>query len=152
MTRIADIPVSSRSPEPAREPHEGQTIGGGVVAILHQVGHLLSRLAETGEGGAIDLHSLPMAPGDYETLRSALGDGEIEATLNTGSPSRIRETAFHGAWWVQHCDPSGEVAAEYLEITTVPAMLATDPHDVRRGARMLEQQIPQMTPLGGDEG
>lgn len=152
MTRIADIPISSRVPEPPREPEEEQTIGGGVVAILHQIEHLLSRLAETGEGGAIDLHSLPMAPADYESLRTALGEGEVVATLNIGSPSYVRETAFHGAWWVQHCDPSGEVAAEYLEITTVPEMLATDLHDVRCGAHMLKNRIPQMTALSNDEG
>lgn len=141
MTRRVDIPVSVVAPTGEVSELEEATIGGGFIAILHEISHLLLRLAETGEGGAIDLHSLPMAPGDYENLREALGEGEVTVTLNLGSPSSIRETAFHGAWWVQHCDTSGEVAAEYIEIAGVPEILVSDPHDVRRDAQTLKTRI-----------
>jgi hydrogenase-1 operon protein HyaF len=152
MTDEANIPISPVAADAPGGAAEAQTIGGGVVAILHEVEHLLARLADTGEVGAIDLHSLPMAPSDYESLREALGEGEVAASLGIGSPSHVRETGFPGAWWVQHCDPSGEVAAEYLEIATVPEILAADLHDVRQGTGRLKNRITQMKDLTNDEG
>ncbi len=135
-----------------RKTNESKTIGGGTVAILSEVAHLLERFAETGERGAIDFHSLPMAPGDYEWLRETLGRGEVSVTLDLGSPSYAYETQFHGAWWVQHCAGDGEVAAEYLEIGAVPHLLLADPIDVRRDVRRLRTRIAQSAPLSGDQG
>jgi len=48
---------------------------GNVVPLLHEIRHALERLADTGECTAIDLRSLPLAPGEGDVLESMLGEG-----------------------------------------------------------------------------
>lgn len=149
MTRSKDIPVSgittpAQSSTQRADADEPETVGGGLVAILHEIVHLLETLAQTGESSAIDLRSLPMAPGEYEQLRKVLGQGEVAITLDLGSPSYIRETGFHGVWWIQHCTPDEEIASEYIEIAAVPEILSADPHDMGKDAQRLKRQIAQM--------
>ncbi|HYW92993.1 MAG TPA: hydrogenase expression/formation C-terminal domain-containing protein [Gammaproteobacteria bacterium] len=118
-------------------------LGGGTVAILHEVLAMLERLLDAGEEGAIDLRSLPMAPAELDELSAALGEGELDAVFTGGGRSRVRETGVHGVWWVEHRDPDDKIIASFIEITTVPAILITDPADIRRGIDGLHRRLAQ---------
>lgn len=120
-----------------------QTIGKGFAALLAELAHLLERFADSGECGAIDLRSLPLAPGELDRLRELLGRGEVTATLDVGGQTRIYETDFHGLWWVWHGTPDGETAAQYLEVSAVPEIVLADAADARRDAERLRARIPQ---------
>lgn len=116
---------------------------GNALPVLHEVETLLVRLLATGEGGAIDLRSLPMAPGDYEVLRGVLGCGEVAATINVLGPTRVCETEVHGVWWLTHRDSDGEVISELIEVTFVPEILKTHPEDAESGLSELRDRIAQ---------
>ncbi|HYW76604.1 MAG TPA: hydrogenase expression/formation C-terminal domain-containing protein [Gammaproteobacteria bacterium] len=120
-----------------------QTIGGGFGALLAELAHLLERFADSGERGAVDLRSLPMAAGEYDRLRELLGRGEATVTLDVSGQTTIYETDFHGLWWVRHCTPDGETAAQYLEVSAVPDIVLADAADARRDAERLRARIPQ---------
>lgn len=136
MSRLSEIPIRI---EPTAQA-EGLG-GGGVTALLHEIVTLLERLATAGEPAAIDLRSLPMSSQDRSELRSALGEGEVQATLNAGGSSTIRETGVPGVWWVEHHDRQGELIAELLEVTRVPDILASATDEIATGARTLRAQL-----------
>ncbi len=54
--------------------------------LLHEIAALLDRLAQTGEGGSVQLNGLPLQPGDYEALQEALGEGEVSAEIQALGP------------------------------------------------------------------
>jgi len=113
-----------------------------VRAILHEIETLLGRLLETGEASAIDIRSLPLMPGDYGALESALGSGEISAEFHGDSgPTVMTETGIPGIWWVTHFDQDEEVAAEFIEITMVPEILLSQQEDIRDGLEDLRQRL-----------
>ena len=74
---------------------------GNVRPILNEVLHALDRLIDDDEPTAIDLASLPFAPGELAALEAALGTGEISATLDALGTSHIRETLYPGVWWIE---------------------------------------------------
>jgi hydrogenase-1 operon protein HyaF len=135
MSGLAQIPVRI---EPA-VPADG--LGGGVIAVLHEIVTLLERLASLGESAAIDLRSLPMSAQDRVALQRALGEGEVQATLNAEGVSKIHETRVPGVWWVAHRDRQGELIAELIEVTLVPKILASASEEIARGAHALRAQI-----------
>lgn len=140
MTDLNGIPIHVEG----TNAEEGETIGGwagGVRAILYEIEGLLKRFAETGEAGAIDLRSLPMAPGDYERLQEFLGEGELDAQLDALGPTRVRETAFSGVWWVSHRNAHGETLTEIIEVTRVPEILCTDEEAIRESAAQLSERL-----------
>jgi hydrogenase-1 operon protein HyaF len=139
MSRLTEIPIHI---EP-RAPAGG--LGGGVTAILSELVSLLDRLADGEESAAIDLRSLPMSPQDRAELRRALGDGEVQATLNAEGISSIRETQVPGVWWVEHRDRQGEVIAELIEVTRMPQILMSASDEIAAGARALREQIKTPT-------
>jgi hydrogenase-1 operon protein HyaF len=116
-------------------------LGGGVAAILTELVTLLDRLIESQTPAAIDLRSLPMSPQDRVELKRALGEGEVRATVDAQGLSTVCETRISGVWWVEHRDPQGELAAELLEVTRVPEILASAPDDIAAGAQTLRRQI-----------
>ncbi len=152
MNEPMDMAGSAAAAGRQPPPDEAETIGAGFAAILGELVQLLERFSETGERGVIDLHTLPMSPVEYENLRDVLGRGEVAAELDIGGPSSIYETSFHGAWWVQHCTPDGEVAAEYIEVAAVPEMLLADASEARRDAQRLRTRIAHWEPLASNEG
>lgn len=72
MTRLQDIGVKV---VPASEDSGALTVPAR--AILHELAALVERLVDSGEGGSIDLCSLPLGPGDHERLEVFLGQGEV---------------------------------------------------------------------------
>ena len=113
-----------------------------VRAILHEIETMLEALAVTGEANAIDIRSLPLLPGDYDALESALGSGEITAEFNGGNgPTVVAETGVPGAWWVTHYNDEEEIAAEFIEITAIPEILMAQADDIREGLEILRERL-----------
>ena len=141
MSRLADIPIRI---EPARvepAPVAGGGLGGGVSAILSELATLLERLVNGGSPGTIDLRSLPMSPQDRAELEHALGEGEVQATVNAKGLSTMRETRVSGVWWIEHFDEQGELVAELIEVSRVPDLLSSASDEIAAGARALRAQI-----------
>ena len=139
MSRLSEIPIQI---EPAIRVGG---LGGGVTAILSELVSLLERLATGEESAAIDLRSLPMSPQDRSELRRALGDGEVQATLNAEGISNIRETHVPGVWWVEHHDRHGELIAELIEVTRMPHILMSATDEIALGAVALREQLTTPT-------
>lgn len=110
-------------------------------SLLREIARALADLAETGARQAIDLRSLPLTTADRAELEAALGQGEVSATLAASGESAIRETRFPGVWWVRHLGAAGQVAAETIEITPFPDILASHPDDIRAGAARLAGEL-----------
>jgi hydrogenase-1 operon protein HyaF len=135
VTRLADIPVQvelgvSRS-----------GLGGGITALLSELANSLDRLSTTDECTTIDLRSLPLSPEDRMQLQQMLGEGEVTATLNAEGESTIRETSFAGIWWVEHRSRDGELVAELLEVTRIPAILASAPDEISAAAEHMKIRL-----------
>jgi len=116
---------------------------GNALPILNEIRHALARLLESGETSVIDLGALPMGPQDEAQLLAALGAGEVEATVNAGGPSSVRETAFHGVWLVTHRNEQEEVLARFVEIAFVPELLMSQAEDVADSAVELAKKLSE---------
>lgn len=131
MSKFQDIDISI---EPASSASQ-------LPAILSELQFRLTQLIENGTRDSIDLRTLPLFPGDYERLRECLGEGEVHVLVDTLGPSEIYETRFPGIWWIRHFNQHDENVAEYIEITSLPALLESSPQDIQRGAQQLQQLI-----------
>ena len=120
---------------------KGVTIGGGVKAIAHEILSLLERFLESGETGAIDLRGLPMAPSEYQELLAMLGEGELDLSIDMNGPTRIRETAYAGVWWVQHKDGGDRILSEYIEINRIPDFLCAQSDQIEGAVRELSDRL-----------
>jgi HupH hydrogenase expression protein, C-terminal conserved region len=116
-------------------------LGAGVAALLSELIGLLEVVAGGGPSATIDLRSLPMSPQDRVKLQSALGDGEVKATLDADGFSTLRETRVSGVWWIEHLDRHGELIAELLEVARVPPILESVPEEIAVSARELREQL-----------
>jgi hydrogenase-1 operon protein HyaF len=143
MTGLDDIGIES-----VFFPDEGPD---AAAAVLREIESLLQRLVESGETGTIDLRSLPLSPGGRAILEDTLGQGEVAATVTALGPSQIRETAIGGVWWVIHRNEDGEVAAEFIEVTLIPAILPTRPEDARDGLTKLRARLDTNQQEGGGD-
>ena len=132
----AAIPLTIKS-----APGKSATIGGGVQSMAHEILSHLQRLHDTGETAAIDLKSLPMAPDEFHGIKKMLGQGEIDLTLELDGPTRIRETAYAGVWWIQHTGKDGRILAEFIEITRFPDFLSAQPDQIADAVRHLRDQL-----------
>jgi len=117
--------INNALPSPAET-----DLTGLVDAIMQELAGLLDQLVTSGEGGAIDLRSLPMTAADRNALKSRLGTGEVEATLNVAGISRIQETGIFGIWWIRHEDADGRVVNEQIAVTQIPAILMAHSDDI----------------------
>ena len=131
MSRLSDIAVRVEA-----APRIGG-LGGGVQAVLSELVGMLEALASGGESATIDLRSLPMSPQDRIELQSALGEGELQATLMADGLSTLRETGVSGVWWIEHRDRDGDLIAELIEVTTIPSILEASLDEVAVSARTL---------------
>jgi hydrogenase-1 operon protein HyaF len=114
---------------------------GSIRALLAEIAARLEKLAACGEAGMIDLHSLPFAPGEYELLRQALGQGEVSVRIEAIGPSEITETRYPGVWWVTHYNVEGDIVADMIEIALVPEIIKSQPDDILAGLELLRVQL-----------
>ncbi len=114
---------------------------GSVTALLSEIAAQLEKLIATGETSLIDLKSLPFAPGEYEQLRQALGQGEVTAHMDAIGPSEIAETQYPGVWWLTHFNIEGDIVADMIEIAPFPNILQSQPEDVRAGLERLQSML-----------
>lgn len=135
MSGLENIEIRSETTAP------GELLTGNVDPVLQEIAALLKQLLQTGEGGTIDLRSLPFTPDDHSLLKQRLGEGEVSATLDTLGNSAVRETAVTGVWWVTHFNAAGEIMAEFIEITVIPEILKSDSLDMREALSELEQSL-----------
>jgi hydrogenase-1 operon protein HyaF len=116
---------------------------GNIRALLAEIAARLESLANDGTSGSIDLNSLPFAPGEYEQLRQALGQGEVTAHIEAIGASEITETRYPGVWWVTHYNVEGDIVADMLEIAAIPGILRSQPDDIRSGLALLRVQLSE---------
>jgi len=106
---------------------------GNVPLLLNELCHALERLLADGTSHALDLRAIPLAPGEEDRLLLALGQGELVAQLEADGLSEIRECAYPGIWCITHRNPAGSVVGRFIEVTFVPALLASQRADVALG-------------------
>jgi len=138
MSGLDDIPVSME--EPTHSP--GRM---ALRALLREIATLLDQLTETGQGGSLDLRSLPLFPGDYDVLQNVLGRGEVQVALNTLGPSTLYETTVPGVWWITHRNEDEEVVSEFIEVTRCPGILHTPDEDLENATSRLQALDHQLS-------
>jgi hydrogenase-1 operon protein HyaF len=114
---------------------------GNVPLLLNELRHALERLLDDGTPHAIDLHAIPLAPGEEQRLLEVLGRGELVAEFHSQGRSEIRECAYPGIWCITHHDQAGGVAGRFLEVTYVPSLLASQRPDVVQGLERLRRSL-----------
>lgn len=119
---------------------EGYSVGN-IRALLAEIAARLEKLDNNGESGMIDLNSLPFAPGEYEQLRQALGQGEVSARIEAIGGSDIIETHYPGVWWVTHYNVEGDIIADMIEIAWFPEIIKSQPEDVHAGLERLKGSL-----------
>ena len=92
----------------------GSEFTWNVQPILHEIRHALEELLESGNTSIIDLRSIPLAPGEEETIINALGQGEINVHLNALGPSDIYETRYAGVWLITHYNENESVVSRFI--------------------------------------
>jgi len=110
-------------------------------AVMHELATRLRALVEREEPHSIDLRSLPLDPAAKDWLREQLGQGEVEANLDSIGSSKVYETGFSGIWWVSHSDPEERVVAEFIEVCWIPDILQSQREDVKHSLHTLENSI-----------
>lgn len=136
MSGLADIPVEVINSKATDAEPSAQ-----VMAILQELETMLKQLIDTGEHNSVDIRSLPMMPGDYEQLKEILGEGEVQATVNSLGPSRVMETHVPGIWWISHRNAHDEVLAEFIEVTSLPEILKLQPGDLDEAIEILHTRV-----------
>jgi len=119
---------------------------GNLLPILHQLRHALDQLLEQGQESSIDLRSLPLSSAEEQELIDLLGRGEVEATLESQGPSSFQESRFPGVWLCIHRNQEGEALGKFIEICRIPALLKSQPEDMREGLSRLQRQLGEMSP------
>lgn len=114
---------------------------GNDLPVLNELLHALNELLTHGKQTTIDINSLPFGTFDEERLSTALGRGEVVATICTLGESRVTETAYPGVWWVEHCNEQGAVVARLIEVTYMPEILKAQPEDVATAKQRLSDAL-----------
>jgi len=108
----------------------GNEVTLNVQPILHEIRHSLERLLEQGQNSTIDLRSIPLAPGEEESILNTLGVGEVHARLDALGPSEIHETRYAGIWLVTHFNENNTIVSRFIEVTEFPDILKSQPGDM----------------------
>ena len=122
--------------------HE-QSITDNVRALLAEIATMLAELLKTNKPDSIDLRSLPLLPGEYEAIKTILGEGEIKADLDALGPTHIYETGLAGVWWVRHNNENDECVAEVIEVTRIPDILKSPVNEIEISQSALKQQLKE---------
>jgi hydrogenase-1 operon protein HyaF len=120
-------------------------------AVFREIASLLEQLLSTGEGGTIDLRSLPMTDFDRIELAGKLGDGEVRAVVNSGGTSTVFETQFAGVWWIRYEDGEGLMLAEQIAVARVPEILLAHPADISVAHARLSKLLAPRGALQSEE-
>jgi hydrogenase-1 operon protein HyaF len=126
---------------PSAPANSNEALTGNAEAMLREILNLLEQLDETGEGGSIDLASLPISAADKQWLQNALGEGVVNINIHAGGPTTIVETATPGVWWVIHFNEQNVQVGEFIEVTLIPELVPTHPDDVSSGVKRLEDKV-----------
>ena len=121
--------------------HTGNELTCNVKPILHEIRHALDKLLESGEASMIDLRSIPLAPGEEETILKTLGQGEVHARLDVLGLSEIYETRYAGVWLVTHYNDDETIVSRFIEITTIPDILKSQTEDVSNALIELAHEL-----------
>ena len=135
---LENIRIIAQSSYAATDSALANTLTGNARAVLHEVATLLDALAQRGETGVIDLGGMPLSQADKTWLIEKLGQGEVEVMLDLAGASQIRETAFHGVWWLIHRNENNVVSGEFIEVNRVPDLVLAHADDIRRSAESLK--------------
>lgn len=136
MSGLEDIDIQVEGPASAPST-------GNALPLLHEIRHALERLLEDGASTVIDLGAMPLAPQDERQLLDQLGTGEVEARLKVLGSSVVRETGVGGVWLVEHANAAGEPIGRFIEVGFVPAILRSQPEDVRDGLDHIAHRLSQ---------
>lgn len=109
--------------------------------ILFEIRHALDALLDSGETSIIDLRSIPLAPGEEETILRTLGQGEVHARLNALGPSEIYETRYAGVWLITHYNEDEAIVSRFIEITKIPDILKSQQEDMSNALIELLQAL-----------
>ena len=131
----------SQTDTPRFNIHSGNELTWNVKPILHEIRHALLELLDNGNTSVIDLRSIPLAPGEEETIISALGQGEVHARLDALGRSDIVETTYSGVWLVTHYNENEAVVGRFIEITELPAILKSQREDMSDALKELTQEL-----------
>ena len=121
----------------------GNELTWNVQPILHEIRYALTKLIETGETRMIDLRSIPLAPGEEQTIIDTLCCGEVHAKLNALGPSEIYETRFAGVWLITHYNEDNNVIGRFIEITRIPDILQSQNEDMAIALNELEKELDE---------
>lgn len=116
------------------------------VPILNEIRLGLDRLLNDGNATVIDLQRIPLSVDDELHLQEALGEGEVRATIDTLGVSTVQESGIAGVWWIIHHDEFGAVLGKFIEVTTIPELLKSQPQDIARGRRKLHTSLETGNP------
>jgi hydrogenase-1 operon protein HyaF len=114
---------------------------GMALSVLTEILQMLNALHESGEGGAIDLRSLPLSDADRKELEEALGHGEVHAEMDLAGESEVWETTYPGVWWIRHRGAGGKIATEEISVCRIPEILITHPVDIEAAAARLKKEL-----------
>ena len=140
MTGLFDIPVMVNYSD---DNETGVEVTENVRALLTQISSMLSALINDDMIDSIDIHSLPLLPGEHEAIQTILGQGEVKANFDSLGTTTIYETALAGVWWVTHNNEEGDCIAETIEITTIPAILESQHDDIENACTALQEQLKE---------
>ena len=121
--------------------HTGNELTWNARPLLYEVRHALEELLEGGGTSIIDLRSIPLAPGEEETIINTLGQGEVHARLDALGLSEIYETRYAGVWLITHYNEDKAIVSRFIEITRLPEILKSQPGDMSNALTELTQYL-----------
>ena len=121
--------------------HVGSELTWNVKPLLHEIRHALQELLRSGESSIIDLRSIPLAPGEEETIINTLGRGEVHARLDVLGPSVIYETQYTGVWLVTHYNDNDSIVSRFIEVTDMPDVLKSQAEDMEHALDELTDRL-----------
>ena len=123
----------------------GNELTWNVQPILHEIRHALNKLYTDAETSIIDLRSIPLAPGEEQTIIDTLGCGEVHAKLNALGPSEIYETRFAGVWLITHFNEDNSIIGRFIEVTRFPDILKSQHEDIAISLHQLKEELSDAT-------
>ena len=140
MTTFKNIPIKLELSNQVEG--EGESM---LLPILNELVGMLKVLISSEQSSIFDLSREPLSSADNEELKSILGRGEVDATVNALGKSNIRETAVSGIWWITNYNEQGCVIGECIEVTPCPDLLKTVPDELDSALAGLQDKISEYT-------